>query len=688
MINLTDSFVLAKTKFRTHKVRLILSILTSSVMFSAILFGIIFYQGAVADTIKIFSDTGLSGRSILSVNKLVKSDLIYQKIVKGDIRYQQITQMLNQKLDQAEKIAKQIDFPFDRQAYRNQINPFKEDKKVYYIDSSDNNVIIQQFFDQQAAEYEANQGQKLELLTQNVKKHQAKLHTGYKLYNQNQIIDFDLKTDSYQYQLDNEDKLDQEVEKNIPLDEKTKQILQPTFNNFTVLPEKLNKSFLIKHNWKPENNTIPVILPLNLVERLLKIEPLKNNTDKETLIEHSKKIVKKAENFKFKQCVYNQKASHNLRLALSYQAAQKQDQANKNKANYYNLTDDFELIYQLPDAKSCAVPQLITDRRSNDAKQLAAKRELFNSKVSDNIIEPAKATKIQFELVGILPINHSDTGQKTSLATAILDLIIAKPNIRAVIPEQLFQQMPNQNQLIEKLNDYQANYFKDSHQKLTSFHQSIGDNLVEQLVFVELKNGQAAQKFSQKFSCELGYFDQNQNIINQNCPDYKSFRFSSFANNQIEIYQFTNFLWNVVKVFGLIVAGIAVLITFGVISRLLADNRKETAVFRAIGFRRIDISLIYISYTLMICSLIIISSTVIALSIGWIVNTLHQDDFTIQALYLFNSNNFDIKASFIGWNWPIIGLIYSLIVASGLVSLIIPLLLSIKRNPINDMRSE
>lgn len=133
---------------------------------------------------------------------------------------------------------------------------------------------------------------------------------------------------------------------------------------------------------------------------------------------------------------------------------------------------------------------------------------------------------------------------------------------------------------------------------------------------------------------------------------------------------------------------IATIIIWSMVGRMISDSRRETAVFRAIGAKRIDIASIYILYTLLVALQIIIVAVVIAVTAVLTLNVMYGHEASIYATIAYGVFTSHSTFSFLGFGLP-----YTLYVALGvfgisLVALLIPLLRNIRRNPINDMREE
>ena len=150
-----------------------------------------------------------------------------------------------------------------------------------------------------------------------------------------------------------------------------------------------------------------------------------------------------------------------------------------------------------------------------------------------------------------------------------------------------------------------------------------------------------------------------------------------------------NKMFNKALKISLAVTGIiAIIILSGTIGRMISDSRRETAVFRAIGFKRTDISLIYSVYTLIVSLLI----GLVAMTIGSISSLLISQRFdrslTARAITILSSNDFTKKFTLFGVNYSHVGLIVLAIVIVGLISIAVPLMRNVRRNPIKDMRDE
>jgi ABC-type antimicrobial peptide transport system permease subunit len=121
---------------------------------------------------------------------------------------------------------------------------------------------------------------------------------------------------------------------------------------------------------------------------------------------------------------------------------------------------------------------------------------------------------------------------------------------------------------------------------------------------------------------------------------------------------------------------------------MIADSRRETAVFRAIGAKRIDIAQVYVLYTILLALLICI----FAISVGMVVAAVFQQKFspaaTVQALVAYNAQDLSRQFSLFYVYLPDMLRLVGLVFAASIISSFLPLLRNLRRNPIRDMRDD
>ena len=133
---------------------------------------------------------------------------------------------------------------------------------------------------------------------------------------------------------------------------------------------------------------------------------------------------------------------------------------------------------------------------------------------------------------------------------------------------------------------------------------------------------------------------------------------------------------------------IASLIMMGMLSRVIADCRRESAVLEAIGATRNDMRVVYLLYTVLLSLIIATTALGIGLGIALWLDMTYADTLTTQMHLTFITAPLEEQLHLIGF-WPeLLPAAIGLILFSGLVSMLLPLSRNLTRNPIKDMRDE
>jgi ABC-type antimicrobial peptide transport system permease subunit len=138
----------------------------------------------------------------------------------------------------------------------------------------------------------------------------------------------------------------------------------------------------------------------------------------------------------------------------------------------------------------------------------------------------------------------------------------------------------------------------------------------------------------------------------------------------------------------LAIGGVAIIILSSIIGRTVSEGRRESAVFRAIGARRLDIASIYGVYTLLLSVRVALFAVVLGLAVSLTLELLFTEQATLAARYAYAAADAAPSFhffSFISWFVP---LIVAAIILFGLLASVIPVIRSARRNPITDMRDD
>jgi ABC-type antimicrobial peptide transport system permease subunit len=168
----------------------------------------------------------------------------------------------------------------------------------------------------------------------------------------------------------------------------------------------------------------------------------------------------------------------------------------------------------------------------------------------------------------------------------------------------------------------------------------------------------------------------------------KFFIFMPYGNNAAALDEFEKGFNKVFNVILIVISVISSVIMMGTIARIIADSRRETAVFRAIGATRLDMSLVYGIYALMMATLVIIVAGLIGWAAAMVFNSHFSPQVTPQAILVFNVTDLSKTFSFYALDIARIAKIAGVVYLATFIGLILPLLSNLRRSPLKDMRDE
>ena len=134
------------------------------------------------------------------------------------------------------------------------------------------------------------------------------------------------------------------------------------------------------------------------------------------------------------------------------------------------------------------------------------------------------------------------------------------------------------------------------------------------------------------------------------------------------------------------VLGLAIIIIWFTVSRIIAENRKETAIYRAMGAKRRDIACIYIIYVVIVALRIAIASLILGIATAFAIANTYGKNLTDTAATAFGTVGSAPQFSVFSLESPIIIAVVSSIFIVSLISSIQPLLRNMRRNPVQDIR--
>ena len=441
--------------------------------------------------------------------------------------------------------------------------------------------------------------------------------------------------------------------------------VKPPINTsgITLAPPETTKGIVLPDNagWRPDGSSLPVILPQNVIEQLLKLEKLPASASAAEKFERLKIIRNNITNLSFKMCYRNSVSQSLIQKTLQQK---KEIVANQSNKNYQKPS----LLYTLPDPTKCENATITHDSRTAEERKRAVNQRLFDAKFGKETVAISKF--ITFKVVGMSPrsevLNPEQEQQREKSRTTndILAEMLRTEGIGQAIPRTLYNQLPNKTNYADLLT-YEPLYLMGNE-----------DNKRR---FVEFASASDAQKFIDEQGCTVQY-DNSCKPIGR--PYQASLAFSNSA--ALDDMQNMFKKWSVYVMIGVVT--LAALIMWITIGRTIVDGRHETAVFRAIGFKRIDIVLVYMLYAIILSTLVAVFAGIIGFTGAYILDNQFAPQLTAQAQYGFGAISSNNSIRLVGIDLQQILFILLACILTGLLSVVPPLVRNIRRSPISDMR--
>jgi ABC-type antimicrobial peptide transport system permease subunit len=126
----------------------------------------------------------------------------------------------------------------------------------------------------------------------------------------------------------------------------------------------------------------------------------------------------------------------------------------------------------------------------------------------------------------------------------------------------------------------------------------------------------------------------------------------------------------------------------GIVGKIIADSRRETAVFRALGATRFAVAQIYLTYSLFIAAFIMLLAFVVGSGTALLLSNRLSPDASVSAVLAYNAQDVHKQFTFYGLDITYVAIVLCMVVLAALLSTVLPLLTNMRRNPIRDMRDE
>ena len=634
MLRILDASKLALTKLRTRKIRLAATIIVAGLLFGIVVFGLTVLRAGMASVERFSRDT-MSTRYLLaySNHNENQSELFYNTPQDAKDR---ILALHKQHIADKKAAAKALGVEYDEKSEEEPITKINQDDSGSLNRDS---WAVKTFLKQHTAEKNPLKPERIDAAAKRFGS-----STAYR------VQDVGGRDGSLDVMIGGREDFQRDKE---AVPEQLSEFVS-TAGYQTILDESMLNYYFLPHRVHAASNEIPVFISYNDAAALLGKKSLPTTASPQQHIERIRELRNEASNITIQVCYRNNASAHLIQQALD----QQRTAANKTK-NESDAKPSIE--YALPAADSCGGAIVKKDNRSANEKMADEKLQKFNQQFSTENITPQQA-KLTYRVVGLLP----DTAYGDDLKSKLAGALNANMPSRWIIPKQTFE--------AGAAKTYVPNI-------LTTERRELSGGLSDTTIY-EFSDAEHARAFYHASMCN------NQPKNKDLCVDGVSNFTRPFGSNSLVIeelqQQLTPILWY--SLLGVI--GVAAFILMLTISRTVADSRKESAIFRALGATRLDIAQIYIMYTLLLAGLITLFAITAGLIGAGVIDALYSADFSTAARYIIMPRDLNTTFQLFTFDPLIIALAAVSIVAAALIGSILPLARNTRRNPMKDMRDE
>ncbi|MEO5950279.1 MAG: FtsX-like permease family protein [Candidatus Saccharimonadales bacterium] len=330
---------------------------------------------------------------------------------------------------------------------------------------------------------------------------------------------------------------------------------------------------------------------------------------------------------------------------------------NKSNASYIKPS----LIYDYP-TTACGDVVIKQDTRTIGEKQ-ADRNTQTNQKKLGTYIAPQHRL-ITFQIVGI-KYAQSYVDYTKGIDEYVKSLLVSKDNYSSTldIPIQMYSALPTSL----KIDDIQD--------KSAALPQDSSDDFVSHVLeFTTVNN---ARTFLTNETCSVSA---------SNCD--KRFFASPYGSNYLILDEVSKLFTRIAAIAFPVALAMAAIIIWFTVSRIMAENRKETAVYRAMGAKRSDVTAVYFMYILLVALRIAVVSTVLGIVAALAVNYVYAQKLTDIAVTSFGIVDGAPMFSLFNLGSPLLPVTIGSIFIIGIVASIQPLIRNARRPPIRDIRDE
>lgn len=663
MIHVIDALTLARAKLHSHRILLIFTVLTSCLLFGA-LFGISFCLKGIDTSMRTFNEQAHNGRYLVKAAPIIPNDIYPNNASLNKKTVLDLIALQTEYTAQQKQLSKELNISFNEDLIEPPLKPSPFTNPALPADEqlmvNFDSPIYKLYAEKLLSDYVQK--------ATNTREHLRETANKYAVRDVFSTISSQTNFTNTVYLPDGHESLDYLLKTAEPassgLTTYGYAVNSVKNSEYTQVDDSLLQNWILQPNQNTsgitDDDAVPVVITTKEATALfgkslnIAAEPAQSAEK----IKWVQDIQRKINGITYTSCYRND--AERLRIAQAMK-----DLSNI-KANVNNK--DFVIpviIYNLP-TEPCGEMTVKKDSRTQKERQDDQKNIEIQKRL--NAYTEPVSRLIKFKVIGVIDMNERTFSTPRTIDDFANNLFANTLSSGALIPKNMYEKSEASKRYDDVL-----------------FGQNTrGDNSSD--LFTKYGLTESILTFNDLSSARD--FIKNEGCSEQESECSKLYRLDPYGSNYLLLDDLQTSVKRTVD-FALPVATmIAGVISILTISRIIIDSRRETAVFRALGAKRIDIISIYVVYGLFVSILTTISSIIMGLALSIVAENLYSNNFTLDARVAFGLFNSSSIFSFIGIDAAQIILLSLAILATTLGAVLFSLIWNVRRSPISDMRSD
>jgi hypothetical protein len=399
-------------------------------------------------------------------------------------------------------------------------------------------------------------------------------------------------------------------------------------------------------DWK-QGDPYPLVVPYSFLPTLAG-HSVDATSPSEAQISQYKQLIKQYTGATVAYCYRNDAAQNQVDATLRYNVAAKNDKDPKTNPI---AIDACQPLDQAALKKAGII---------GSGAQGADIKPLFPSPV-----QQPQTQVVQFKIVGFAPTQYSQTDAKGNPSNGnlinqffsgvnnwgpISNIGIVPREVAAQVP--LFQQDPL---------------------------AGLQGGITPRQLFVDFQ-ARTAQKDFVAQSCSV-----NGNV---NCTTTNPWSIDTFGNIGVAVEKMVQTVSKILLWAGILLGGIASVIVMVTVSKIIADSRREIAVFLALGARRRDVIALYMGYGLILAGGAICMALGIATVGALLLSSMYNSSLSSSIIVSTGAYDAVLHASLFGVRLTWLAAVLGVLLGAYLIGMTLPLASNVRRNLVQFMRDE